>query len=368
MSNLIAFLLLGLAACCLLPTMAHSLIAQTKNSAATKSLPPAQPSSNRSDIQQVQGTRDGRTTVPGRASVRDDADQPPASGQRENRPQPQGLRIAAPSPELWKVLKDWEVESAKVKRLTGAFRRFTYDDTFEFDKRAEGSFVYEAPDKGNYEVRGAPPAKGEESRKKNAKGQPYEIVADKPERWVCTGQEVIRIDEEKRTYEKVAIPEDERGQNIIDGPLPFLFGMKADQAVRRYKMELLQHTEAEIWLDVEPRTARDAANWKRAKVIIDATAFLPKAVQMLDPTGNKTTVHTFSDLEVNRRNGLFSGDPFQPKLSGYKLVLPPAANSAPNTGAGDRATSLDRELPRTAANPPVGVSSSRKNTSPTIRK
>lgn len=380
MSNLIACLLVGLAACCVLPPLANSLFAQTtKNGTATKTLTPAAPALKKSPVQQTQGTSTGRGNTEGRATVRDADDAGGGrapSGQRPSRPEPQPLHVPNPSPELWQVLQDWEVESSKVKRLTGSFKRFVYDDTFQTDKRAIGSFAYEAPDKGNYVLTGAEPKKDEVSRQTNKDKQPYKIVVDAPERWVCTGTEVIKIDEKQRTYEKVTIPEEERGQNIIDGPLPFLFGMKANQAVRRYQITLYKQTETEVWLDVEPRLSKDAVNWKKSRVIIDATTFLPKAVQMIDPTGNRTTVHTFSNLEVNKRNSLFGGDPFQPNLKNYKLILnekpaPVSSNPGPG-GAPKNRTSAnernDRELPRTAAVPSSAPAGSKKSAGGTINR
>ncbi len=140
------------------------------------------------------------------------------------------------------------------------------------------------------------------------------------ERWVCTGKEVIRIDDQEKTYEKVPIPPESQGQNIIDGPLPFLFGMKADQAKRRYKMKLLKQTDTDIRIEVIPLRGTDTNNWSKAVVIIDAKKFVPNAVQLFDPTGSET-VHVFKDVEINPTKWIWQQDPFKPNLRSYKPAL-----------------------------------------------
>jgi TIGR03009 family protein len=285
-------------------------------------------------------------------------DDVPADTKKLPRPVAEPLKVEEISPELEKILKNWEQTTSQFKKMTGEFSRFKYDKTFEVEWRAEGKFAYEAPDKGNYELRGLEPRKDkngqlEESQKIGSDGKtPYTLKADSPERWVCTGKEVIKINEKERTYEKLAIPPDSQGENIMDGPLPFLFGMKADQAKRRYRLTLdAKNTNADvIRLHVVPRLPKDSANWSKATVIIEAKTFKPKAVKLLDPTGAES-VHVFKNVEVNPKRGFFEDNPFKPNLRGLKLVLndkpeapavgekpidPPAAKApkTASTGAG----------------------------------
>ena len=184
------------------------------------------------------------------------------------------------SPELEKILKDWELQTSQFKTMAGGFTRFKYDKTLEVEKRAEGKFVYKAPDKGNYELWGAKIRKGAVSQEGRTRmALPFELKPDEPERWVCNGKKVIKINDKEKTYEEVQIPPESQGQNIIDGPLPFLFGMKAEKAKLRYKLSLLKHKNPdEIWLQVIPRNPGDSNNWVKAKVIIEAKTFKPKAV------------------------------------------------------------------------------------------
>ena len=117
-----------------------------------------------------------------------------------------------------------------------------------------------------------------------------------------------------------------RGQNIINGPLPFLFGMPPEKAKLRYQFTLLKENKQKVMLAVKPRWQQDAANWREAKVILDKNnRYLPEAVQLIDPTGNLETVYTFGRLIVDKTQIIFR-DPFNPHLFRYKLVTkaPPA--------------------------------------------
>jgi TIGR03009 family protein len=294
-----------------------AFVADSPAQNAQKSAPKGKPAA-KSGIAPVQATRDE-----------------PAETGKVARPAAEPFTVEDLSPELEKILKSWEQTTSQFKKMTGEFSRFKYDKTFEVEWRAEGKFAYEAPDKGNYELRGLEPRKDkngqlEESQKIGSDGKtPYTLKADSPERWVCTGKEVIKINEKEKTYEKLAIPPDSQGENIMDGPLPFLFGMKADQAKRRYRLSLNKSSsKAEIWLNVLPRWPKDSANWIKATVIIEAGTFKPRAVKLLDPTGAES-VHVFKNVEVNPKRGFFEGDPFKPNLWNLKHVL----NDKPATPA-----------------------------------
>ena len=240
---------------------------------------------------------------------------------RPEKPAPQEFRLEKLSPELEKVLKDWEKKTSQFKKLRGEFTVFKYEKTFEIEKRGTGKFVHEAPDKGFYELKGAEIQKTDKSSRKNSEGEKYTLQSDTPVTWICTGKEIYRIDEKDKTFEKIPIPAEAQGEKIIEGPLPFLFGMKVEQARMRYKMKLIdQKNPKEIWLEVIPLRNSDEANWNKAVVIIDAERFVPKAVKLLDPTDCET-VHMFSKVEVNPKEWFFPKDPFKPDLKKYKEVM-----------------------------------------------
>jgi TIGR03009 family protein len=350
--------LAGLAISSLCLALTTDLMAQsgTKNQSGSQKKTPIQP---------VQAVEDEPASPPVRPRTRSQANGSADAAGESARPEGKGgkaprppasepLRIVKLSPKLEKILKDWEFHTSQFKTMTCEFTRFKYDKTFEVEKRAEGKVAYAAPDKGNYEILVAKIDQGEKSKKKNRDGIPYALKSDEPERWVCTGKEVIRMDEKAKppTCERVSIPPESQGQNIIDGPLPFLFGMKAERAKSRYRdIELLESEEGEIKLQVRSKEKQDTTAWDTAVIIIDAEKFTPKAVKLKDVTGAES-VHVFRNVVVNAKKGFFDKDPFNPNLRGYKQILPPTdsprGKAVSDKGPASPRDNADLDLGRTA--------------------
>lgn len=247
--------------------------------------------------------------------------------QRKPRPDPAGavLRVQQVSPELEAILQKWAQESAKIKKLEGNHTRLEYDEVFQVEKRSEGKFYYEQPDKGRIDIAGMKVPEGAQGNKRNKNGKPFKLASGENERWICDGKRIFAVDEDEKTYEVYPIPLERRGANIMEGPLPFLFGMPADTAKKRYFLRLLQNTPQQIVIAVKPRRRADAANYREAKVILNPKTYLPNAVLLDHPSGNQSTVYVFKNVVANKNKGFFDGlfgkdrDPFRPDLNKYRL-------------------------------------------------
>ena len=263
------------------------------------------------------------------------------------------------SAELLRVLEDWEQKSAQVKLIQGKHTRVVFNHVFELEKRSEGKFFLETPDKGRIDLVGVKPKKSEESKKIGKEsGKPYRIDEDRHEMWICNGEEIVMVNGDEKTYEIAAIPEDLRGTNIVNGPLPFLFGMKSEEAQKRFQITLRQNNSTSAVLRVVPRLQSDRDNYKEAYVILDKKTYLPKAVKMIDPSGNLETEYWFEIQDVNNRSlkaklaGMFGdADPFHPDLmnKGYKLSLPTDAGNAIHTAGAKQPAG--QSAPRPTPNP-----------------
>lgn len=278
-------------------------------------------------------------------------------GEKIDRPDAEVLRVEKPNEELLKLLNKWEVESAKVKKLQGEHLRWEYDYTFNVVKRNKGEFYYEQPDKGRIDLspvkvemvkdQSGKPTPPTDTKKHWKTGQPvkFTVQSGTGERWYCDGQIVTQVDEKEKTATQLVIPPQNQGEHIIDGPLPFLFGMPADKALRRYRMEIVNWGKDDsgkpisVTLQVHPKLRNDAANYQLATVILDLKTYLPIAVRMIDPAGTKETTYSFQALKPNARAGIlptFLGlgekDPFKPNLKGLKLI---ATGSGNERAAGD---------------------------------
>jgi TIGR03009 family protein len=232
--------------------------------------------------------------------------------------------------ELDKVLVEWERKSSEIRTLHGKHKRMVYNMVFEVEKVSEGTFFLETPDKGRIDLVGSKLGKSAVSGRKNkATGKPFTIEEDRSEKWICNGESVIAVNDEEMTYEKVTIPVEERGANIVNSPLPFLFGMKAADMKQRYKMTLMEReSPKEVLIIARPLTSRDLQNYTEAWIILEKERYLPKFVKLFDPSGNLESVYQFLDVKVNERKFFVAPwadkDPYNPDLKklGYKLVLP----------------------------------------------
>ena len=253
-------------------------------------------------------------------------------------------QVAAPeqqvSPELWKLLDDWAKGSSGIQKLSGEHERHVYDGAFEIEKVSNGKFWYEFPDKGRIDVnpikitnamiadRSKPDAKVE--LKKNR--QPYELKTDDAERWLCDGEKLYDINDAQKSAKVAHLPPELRGQNIMNSPLPFLFGMPADKAIERFHMKIDRDYRPEynvVLLTAEPRWRQDKENWQSAQIYLDTKTYLPSAVKLIDPAGEKRTVYKFSQMKIG--NGVldFLKDPWNPKIDGYQIhVIPPGQENA----------------------------------------
>lgn len=238
------------------------------------------------------------------------------------------------TPELQRLLEQWEQASSRIDRLQGHHMRRVYDMVFKSEKWAVGQFYHERPDKGRIDIEPAAIKPGMvSSRVDPATKKPFELLPDLAEKWICDGKRVMDINEKQKEAAIYSIPPRGQGENIMNGPLPFLFGMPADTAKKRYQLYLVSDKvnpktrRRELQIKALPRWQQDRANWREARIILDHPTFLPLHVKLIDTAGTKETVFSFSRLEVNKfRIPLFSKDPFRPNLRGYKLM-----NNVPGT-------------------------------------
>jgi TIGR03009 family protein len=273
-------------------------------------------------------------------------------------PQPPewALRIS-PEEQKWieQVLQYWEARSETIKTFECKFKRWDYDPVFgpknEAKTYAEGSIKYAQPDKGLFRVEKlhayAPPAKA---------GDPPSYVQQDPsfgEHWICDGKQVFAFEAPKKQLTVTRLPPEMQGRAIVDGPLPFLFGAKAQTIQARYwihglaeqqKKDLLKSLpggpEAYFCLEAVPKARQDAQNFSMVWIVLDNSEFLPQIIQVFAPNFNPQTnpsrqTYVFFDRKASDQAsiataigkgfdplGLFHREFFEPKLpTGWKKVV-----------------------------------------------
>ncbi len=235
-----------------------------------------------------------------------------------NRPAPLDT-TAVLSPALEEILQNWEQKSAKVSQTKGEFKRVVYDSTWGVAKCSVGVYYYDHPDKGRMDFTPDKSVVSDPPRTVQRGEVTFKCEADEARVWICDGEQILDVDPSKKEYNRVQIPPQYRGRNISDGPLPFLFGMKADKMKQRYQLELgsLHNPENIIHVIARPLFPAEQQEYRSAEVLLDPVTFLPKAIQLAMP-GERQTVYIFTKHDKPTLG--FMPGTFKPSLLAFKLI------------------------------------------------
>ena len=216
----------------------------------------------------------------------------------------------------------WERHSEDIKTFQCKFTRREYDPVWgpPNDPKFvdEGMIKYATPDKGLFLVEGK-----------------------RAEKWICDGKSIYAYDFQQKKLTQHKLPPEMQGKAIADGPLPFLFGAKAERLKQRYLIRIITPpgAENEVWLEAYPRYQQDAANFKRAELILATNDMRPIGLQIHLPNGKCRTSYHFENIVLNDPLRFFKGDPFRAYTPfGWKKVVeePPPQQASRKPASGDR--------------------------------
>jgi TIGR03009 family protein len=254
---------------------------------------------------------------------------------------------------LDQILLKWEKQSDKVKTFKCTFTRWEYDAAFGNPKKSgeksegRGQIKYRAPDCGEYVI--------ESLNEFDAATGVTRPKTEGLDHWTCDGKAIFEFNAEKKLLIERRLPPELQGKAISDGPLPFIFGAKAEQLKRRYWMRDTTPKEQigkTIWLEAIPKYQQDAANFQSATVILNDADCMPQGLRIFLPGGKANTDYAFDSAKTNDLTAVF--DFLAPNLSpamrikGWKHVVeddgsgsqptPPAAPKEPAQAARPAAT------------------------------
>ncbi len=216
-----------------------------------------------------------------------------AAPQAAATPPPLSIEAAA---ALERLLAAWETRNASVTTWSCGFYKWEYNAWSPADTGGErlafsessGEIKYASPDKGMFRVK--------ESKQWNGETKRYEQrVGEAGEHWVCNGTSIYEFRHSERQLRETKLPPEMRGKAISDGPLPFVFGAKADTLKKRYRMRIVTPpgVSDQIWLEALPRMQGDAANFSKVELILQARELMPFAMQIYKPGGQDRDVYQF---------------------------------------------------------------------------
>jgi TIGR03009 family protein len=107
------------------------------------------------------------------------------------------------------------------------------------------------------------------------------------ERYICTGTYLYEYRPQNKLVRIHQLPAPPPGgqQQVEDNFLAFLFGMKAEEAKRRYTIRLMGEDQNYCYLEIKPNYAADKADFSKARLALFNTTFLPREVSFQQPNG-----------------------------------------------------------------------------------
>lgn len=250
--------------------------------------------------------------------------------------------------DLDAVLADWEKQNGQIKTFECSVMRLEYDATFggpdQLKTQSKGELKYAAPDKGLFRITEmlvwARDPKTNQWQTSKAEPEEY---------WTCDGKSTFQVDHKQKLVIETPIPPEMQGKAISDGPLPFVFGAKAEALKNRYYMRITTPPNVakdQIWLEAFPKWQKDAANFAWVELILTKSSKVPYAIQIYSPGNSPLEDHaklsrTMIQLvnpDINNPLALLAGwlgNFARPSPMGYRHVVqsntvaPPAAPQAP---------------------------------------
>ena len=229
---------------------------------------------------------------------------------------------------LDQVLNFWEKSTADITRYSCKFKRWKYNSNDNFvaqlskdlkvDIRsvnttvAAGEVKYMAPDKGMFKIDKLLSLSGQIA---NNRPEYKEFDNGFGEWWLCNGKEVYEYDRKNKQCTKHTLPPEMQGSAILDSPMPFVFGVKADKIKERYWVRSFTPTDATgkpnndlVVIEAYPKFQSDAVNYDHVQIYLDRQAGLPAMLIKFDTEhqdeagkvlSDKREIFEFTDREKN---------------------------------------------------------------------
>ncbi len=170
--------------------------------------------------------------------------------------------------KLDSLLLQWEAKMKEVQSLSAQIVRQKDDRIFRTKEIYEGTAKYLRPNYALLDLH----------------------RQDRPaifERYISTGTYLYEYKQEYKQIRVHTLSPAKPGQVADDNFLSFLFGMRAEEAKRRYDMSLFKEDANYVYFKILPRFDADKADFKLAYLVLIKTSFLPRTLVFDEPNGNR---------------------------------------------------------------------------------
>jgi len=124
------------------------------------------------------------------------------------------------------------------------------------------------------------------------KGRPQDV-----EHVICTGTFVYQF---VPANQIIKVFDLKTGQSNQDNFLPFLQGMKAQDAKARYDLTLVKEDKLYTYIKIVPRLLEDKADFREARLVLWSQTLLPRELRFVEPNGNES-IWDIPKIEANPR-------------------------------------------------------------------
>jgi TIGR03009 family protein len=211
--------------------------------------------------------------------------------------------------KLPEYLRRWEKEMASIQTLKITCNRTVKDPLTESVRNSTGVVLFMRPNLAAFKM--AP------------KEKPNEFT----ERAIYTGNFLYYFDYASKVIQARPMTPPKSGQVADDTFLPFLTGMKADEAVRRYDLKIEKEDQWYAYVIVVPRLAGDRAEFTKGRLVFNKETFLPRQLWYVEPNSSQITfdlAKVEKDVRLDRKE--FEKPEAPP---GWKLVVQQRGEEAP---------------------------------------
>ncbi len=226
------------------------------------------------------------------------------------------------------LLTQWEQQSSRLKTLDVTILRI--DDTPAWGdlEYYEGRALFKSPNLAFIDFN---KIKQDDKKKPIKDPQKNKFVSEPYERIICTGNEVWQYRSDTQQIFVFPLEKNKQKKAIEEGPLPFLFNMRADDARQRYQMTLMSEDEKSYGACIKPKLKEDQESFSLAYVNLDRKYLLPIRIIMLSPDGKSKKDFRLGPMYPNRQvnDKNFEGKPLGPP---WKIVRNPTGEERPRPG------------------------------------
>jgi TIGR03009 family protein len=217
---------------------------------------------------------------------------------------------AADNPRLDQMLARWEKEMGTIQSLATEMTRTTVDKTWGTTETYVGRAKYVKPNLALLEMQ--------------KKDNPQVF-----EKYLCTGTFLYQYVPASKAIHVHELPAPRPGQAPGDDNfLSFLFGMKAEEAKKRYDLKLVKEDQWYVYIEVMPKLAVDKSDFQKARLVLNQSNFLPRQIWFEQPNGNEISwdlPKAQSGVQIDRNE--FA--PPQQAPQGWTMVRVPRAEASP---------------------------------------